>query len=55
MVIKMRFETDYNMYEITEDLKSKGIDVGSRIVGQILFDYGSAKKTLSWAKKTNPG
>jgi len=44
IVIKMRFETDYNMYEIAADLKSKGIDVGARIVGQILSDYGLAKK-----------
>ncbi len=44
IVIKMRFETDYNMYEIAADLKSRGIDVGARIVGQILSDYGLAKK-----------
>ena len=44
LVIKMRFETDYNMYEITDKLKELGFDISSRLVGQILEDYGLSKK-----------
>ncbi|MHB8280644.1 MAG: hypothetical protein ACYDIA_23820 [Candidatus Humimicrobiaceae bacterium] len=44
LVIKMRFETDYNMYEITDKLKDLGFDVSSRLICQILADYGLSKK-----------
>jgi len=43
-IIQMRFETPYNMYEIAEELRKEGIDVSSRLVGQILTDYGLSKK-----------
>ncbi len=44
MVITMRFKTDKNMYEIAEVLKQSGHDVSSRLVGQILSDFGLSKK-----------
>ena len=46
LVIRLRFETDYNMYEITEHLNKIGFDISSRVVSQILSDYGLAKKKL---------
>ncbi len=44
LVIKMRFETDYNMYEIADKLRGSGFDVSSRLISQILADYGLSKK-----------
>ncbi len=44
LVIQMRFETDKNMYEIADTLQQLGFDVGARLVGQILSDFGLAKK-----------
>jgi hypothetical protein len=44
LIIKMRFETDYNMYEIADKLKDSGFDVSPRLIGQILTDYGLSKK-----------
>ena len=46
LVIRLRFETDYNMYEIAEHLKEQGFNISSRLVGQILADYGLSKKKL---------
>jgi transposase len=43
-VIQMRFDTSYNMYEITNELQEEGFDVSSRLVGQILADFGLSKK-----------
>ena len=47
LVIRMRFETDYNMYEIADKLQRLGFDISARLVGKILSDYGLAKKNLS--------
>lgn len=44
LVIQRRLETDANMYEITQELNRLGFAVGSRLVGQILADYGLTKK-----------
>lgn len=44
LVLQMRFETHFNMYEITHQLNQMGFHVGSRLVAQILADYGLAKK-----------
>ena len=44
LVIKMRFETNFNMYEIAEKLRDSGFDVSTRLIGQILGDYGLSKK-----------
>ncbi len=45
-VIRMRFETTYNMYEIADELNRLGFDVGARLVGEILSDFGLSKKKL---------
>lgn len=44
LVIQMRFETEQNMYEIADSLQRLGFDVSARLVGQILSEYGLAKK-----------
>jgi len=44
LIIQMRFETDLNMYEITAELSRRGFDVSSRLVAEVLADYGLAKK-----------
>jgi len=44
LVIQMRFETEKNMYEIAYSLQQLGFDVSARLVGQILSEYGLAKK-----------
>jgi len=51
LVIKMRFETDDNMYVIAAKLNELGFEVSSRLVGQILMDYGLSKKKSTQAKK----
>ncbi len=43
-VIRMRFETTYNMYEIADELNRLGFDVSARLVGMILLDFGLSKK-----------
>jgi len=44
-IIRMRFETDLNMYEIAETLSHMGFNINARLVAQVLADYGLAKKT----------
>ena len=46
LVIKIRFDTDYSMYEIADKIKELGFDASSRLVAQILEDYGLSKKKL---------
>ena len=43
-IIRMRFETDLNMYEIAETLTHMGFTISARLVAQVLADYGLAKK-----------
>ena len=43
-VIQLRLTTDKNMYEITHILNLEGFSVKSRVVAQILSDYGISKK-----------
>jgi hypothetical protein len=43
-LIRTRFETDLNMYEIAEALTHMGFNVSTRLVGQVLADDGLAKK-----------
>jgi hypothetical protein len=43
-IIRMRFETDLNMYEIAEALTHMGFNLSARLVAQVLADYGLAKK-----------
>jgi len=44
-LIRTRFETELNMYEIAEALTHMGFNISARLVGQVLADYGLAKKT----------
>lgn len=47
-IIQLRLSTDKDMYEITRTLNREGFPVRSRLVAQILSDYGiSKKKSLS--------
>ena len=43
-VIQLRLTTEKNMYEITRILNQEGFVVKSRLVAQILSDYGISKK-----------
>jgi hypothetical protein len=43
-VIQLRLTTDNNMYEITRTLNQEGFPIKSRLVAQILSDYGISKK-----------
>ena len=44
LVIRKRFETDLNMYEIADELAQMGFHVSARLVGEVLSDYGLSKK-----------
>jgi hypothetical protein len=44
LIIRQRFETERNMYEIADALRPLGVDVSARLVAQVLADYGLAKK-----------
>ena len=44
LIIRTRFETDGNMYEIADTLTQMGSTVSARLVGQVLADYGLSKK-----------
>ena len=43
-VIQLRLTTDKNMYEMNRILNQEGFPVKSRLVAQILSDYGISKK-----------
>ena len=43
-VIQLRLSTEKNMYEMTRILNREGFSVKSRLVAQILSDYGISKK-----------
>src|SRR5207245_11097714 len=44
LIIRTRFETDLNRDAIAEALTQQGCKVSARLVGQVLADYGLAKK-----------
>jgi len=44
LIIRRRYETDLNMYQIAEELRQLGFVVSSRLVAQVLADYGLGKK-----------
>ena len=44
LIIRTRFETDRNMYEIADTLTQMNYPVSARLVGQVLADYGLSKK-----------
>ena len=43
-IIRLRFETDLNMYEIADRLTHMGFNINARLVARVLADYGLAKK-----------
>jgi len=43
-IIQLRLTTDKNMYEMTRILNQEGFPVKSRLVAQILSEYGISKK-----------
>jgi transposase len=45
-VIQLRLNTEKNMYEMTRILNQEGFSTKSRLVAQILSDYGISKKKL---------
>jgi hypothetical protein len=46
LIIRTRFETDGNMYEIVDTLTQLGFTVSARLVAQVLADYGLSKKNV---------
>jgi hypothetical protein len=44
LIIRTRFESDSNLYEIAETLTQQGFPVSARLVGRVLADYGLSKK-----------
>lgn len=44
LIIRKRFETDLNMYEIANELILLGFNVSASLVGQVLADFGLTKK-----------
>ena len=44
LIIRTRFETDRNMYEIADTFTQMNDPVSARLVGQVLADYGLSKK-----------
>ena len=44
LIIRRRYETDLNMYQITVELTQLGFAVSARLVAQVLADYGLGKK-----------
>jgi hypothetical protein len=44
LILRRRYETDLNMYQITAELTQLGFAVSARLVAQVLADYGLGKK-----------
>jgi len=44
LIIRRRYETDLNMYQITAELTQLGFAVSARLVAQVLADYSLGKK-----------
>src|SRR5712691_5480402 len=55
LIIRTRFETNGNMYEIAEALTQIGCNVSARLVGQVLADYGLSKKNGRQPRRSRPG
>lgn len=56
LIIRTRFETDLNLYEIADTLTQMGVPVSARLVGQVLADYGlSKKKGIPAPPRSAPG
>ena len=46
LIIRSHYEKGLNMYEITDLLTQLGFDVSSRLVAEVLADFGLCKKNL---------
>lgn len=44
LIIRCRYQTDLNMYQIAGELTRIGFNVSARLVAQVLADYGLGKK-----------
>ena len=55
LIIRTRFETDGNMYEIADALTALGFPVSARLVGRVLVDYGLSKKNGCHRRHSLPG
>ncbi len=44
LIIRLRYQTDLNMYQIAENLTRIGFNISARLVAQVLADYGLSKK-----------
>jgi hypothetical protein len=44
LIIRLRYQTDLNMYQIAEELTRIGFNISARLVAQVLADYGLSKK-----------
>jgi len=55
LIIRTRFETAGNMYEIADALTELGFPVSARLVGLVLADYGLAKKNGCHRRHSLPG
>lgn len=55
LIIRTRFETDGNMYEIADALTELGFPVSARLVGRVLVDYGLSKKNGRHRHHSRPG
>jgi hypothetical protein len=44
LIIRRRYETDLNMYQIAAELTQLGFAASARLVAQVLADYGLGKK-----------
>jgi len=44
LIIRYRFESNLNMYQIADELTKLGFNVSSRLVSEVLAQYGLSKK-----------
>jgi hypothetical protein len=55
LIIRTRFESDLNMYEIADTLTQMDCPVSARLVGQVLADYGLSKKNGGYLRPSQLG
>ena len=55
LIIRTRFETDLNMYEIAETLTQQGFPVSARVVGRVLANDGLSQKNAWHRAPSLPG
>jgi len=54
LIIRKRYETDLNMYEIVDVLTGLGFHVSARLVAEVLSDYGLSKKNAEFSLAFTP-